>query len=196
MIGNGQSLYAVGVTGPEQRRPATPSETATLASAVRLRIIRLTRMEPLTNRQIADRLDRDPATTLHHVRRLVEHGFLEALPVRRGTRGAREIPYRGTTLSWSLDSIGESLKEAMLEAYLDEVTDVGVAALEQSRLGMRLAPADAAALRADLYAVLESYATRPEPEDGEAVAVYLSVYPGETNQTGKPLTWEHDSHDD
>ena len=183
-----------------QRRPATTAEAATLASAVRLRIIRLTRMEPLTNREIATRLGRDPATTLHHVRRLVDHGFLEALPVRRGTRGANEIPYRGTTLSWSLESLGESLaessgeslKEAMLEAYLDEVTEAGVAALEQSRLAVRLTPADAAALRAELYAVLESYAGRPEPDDGEAVAVYLSVYPGETNQTGKPLAWEHD----
>ncbi|TQM14296.1 ArsR/SmtB family transcription factor [Pseudonocardia kunmingensis] len=173
-----------------RRRPATEAEAATLASAVRLRIIRLTLAEPLTNAQIAARLHRDPATTLHHVRRLVRHGFLEALPVRRGSRGSREIPYRGTRLSWSLDGAHDpSLAEAMLEAYLDEVTEVGVGALEQSRLAVQLSPDDAAALRAELCAVLDAYAGRPDVPGGEAVAVYLSVYPGEgdaRNQTRRP----------
>jgi hypothetical protein len=165
----------------QRRRPATEAEAATLASAVRLRIIRLTLHEPLTNAQIAARLHRDPATTLHHVRRLVRHGFLEALPARPGPRGSTEIPYRGTRLSWSLEDAGSdpSLAEAMLEAYLDEVTEVGVAALQQSRLAVRLDPADAAALRAELWALLDRYAVRPELPDGEAVAVYLAVYPGE-----------------
>lgn len=165
---------------PQPRRLATEAEVATLASAVRLRIIRLTLQEPLTNAQIAARLHRNPATTLHHVRRLVGHGFLEALPARPGPRGSTEIPYRGTRLSWSLEGAGRdpSLAEAMLEAYLDEVTEVGVSALEQSRLAVRLAPADAAALRTELWSVLDRYATRPEPADGAAVAVYLSIYPG------------------
>jgi hypothetical protein len=165
----------------QARRPATEAEAATLASAVRLRIIRLTLQEPLTNAQIAARLHRDPATTLHHVRRLVRHGFLEALPARPGPRGSREIPYRGTRLSWSLEGPERdpSLGEAMLEAYLDEVTEVGVAALQQSRLAVRLTPSDAAALRTELWGLLDRYAARPEPPDGEAVAVYLSIYPGE-----------------
>ena len=81
---------------------ATEAEIATLASAVRLRIIRLTHTEALTNAEIAVRLGRDPATTLHHVRRLVTHGFLRAQPARRGARGAKEIPYRSTGLSLSL----------------------------------------------------------------------------------------------
>ena len=42
----------------------------------------------LANKEIAQRLDRDPATTLYHVRKLVDTGFLVALPVRRGVRGA------------------------------------------------------------------------------------------------------------
>ena len=164
----------------QRRRPATEAEAATLASAVRLRIIRLTLHEPLTNARIAARLHRDPATTLHHVRRLVRHGFLEALPARPGPRGSTEIPYRGTRLSWSLEDAGSdpSLAEAMLEAYLDEVTEVGVTALEQSRLAVRLDPSDAAALRAELSALLDRYAALPEPSDGEAVAVYLSIDPG------------------
>lgn len=171
------------------RRPATEAEAATLASAIRLRIIRLTLHEPLTNAQIAARLHRDPATTLHHVRRLVRHGFLEALPARPGPRGSTEIPYRGTRLSWSLEDAGRdpSLAEALLEAYLEEVTEVGVDALEQSRLAVRLAPDEAAALRSELCAVLDRYAARPDSPGGEAVAVYLSVYPGDArNQRRRP----------
>jgi hypothetical protein len=68
----------------------------------------------------------------------------------------------------------------VLEAYLDEVTEVGVGALEQSRLAVRLTPADAAELRTELWALLDRYATRPESPEGEAVAVYLSIYPGES----------------
>jgi hypothetical protein len=119
----------------------------------------------------------------------VRHGFLEALPPRPGPRGSTEIPYRGTQLSWSLADAGgdPSLAEAMLEAYLEEVTEVGVAALDQSRLAVRLDPAEAAALRAELSAVLDRYAARPELPDGEAVAVYLSIYPGDArNQTRRP----------
>ena len=180
------------------RRPASREEAAALASAIRLRIIRLTALEPLTNAQIAARLGRDPATTLHHVRRLVRHGFLEPLPARRGARGAKEIPYRSTGLSWALADLPdrEPLNEAVLEAYLEEVTEVGTAALQQSRLVVRLTAADAAALQAELHAVLEAYAGRPPAPDGEAVAVYLSVYPGESERTSEALTWEHDFHDD
>jgi hypothetical protein len=162
------------------RRPPTEAEAAALASTVRLRIIRMTRVEPLTNRQIADLLDRDPATTLHHVRKLVDTGFLEALPVRRGTRGAREIPYRATDLSWNLDGAGKdpAASEAMLRAYLDEAGRLGVSELRQARLVVRLDPAAAGALVTELEAVLDRYAALPTVPDGEAVAVYLSVYPG------------------
>src|SRR3954471_21042890 len=139
------------------RRPPTEAEAATLASTVRLRIIRMTRVEPLTNRQIADLLDRDPATTLHHVRKLVRHGFLEPLPARRGARGAKEIPYRATGLSWQLDGSGAdpAAAEAMLNASLDEVSRVGALGLRQTRLVVRLDPADAVAMRDELEAVLE-----------------------------------------
>lgn len=166
---------------PQPRRPATEAEAATLASAVRLRIIRLTAGAVLTNAEIAERLDRDPATTLYHVRRLVRHGFLQAQPVRRGARGAKEIPYRGTALSWRLDGAGTAsgVPEAMLEAYLAEVADVGVEELEQSRLVVRLDTPAVRALRADLQRLLESYAGREPDPEGTSVAVYLSTYPAD-----------------
>ena len=162
------------------RRPPTEAEAAALASTVRLRIIRMTRVEPLTNAQIAELLGRDPATTLHHVRKLVGTGFLEPLPARRGTRGAKEIPYRATDLSWNLDGAGKDpvAGEAMLRAYLDEVGRLGVPELCQTRLVVQLDPVDAQAMVDELQALLDRYAALPSVPGGEAVAVYLSVYPG------------------
>lgn len=185
------------------RGPASEVEIAALASSVRLRIIRLAHTEALSNAEVAQRLGRDPATTLHHVRRLVAHGFLEAGPSRRGARGAREIPYRSTGLSWSLEHPGRDpgVAEAGLEAFLGEVADVGVSALDQTRLVLRLRAADADALRGELDALLRRYATRPPDPEGDELAVYLAVYPGSTlsgaNEADTaPTTWEHGGQHD
>jgi len=160
-----------------QRRKATQEEAAALASAVRLRIIRLTHLEELTNKEIAERLDRDPATTLHHVRKLVATGFLEAQPARSGNRGAREIPYRSTGLSWRLDDVGmdEGLGEAMLQAFLGEVADVGPSGLEQTRLVVKIDPEE---LKHRLYSLMEELAARPVDPDTPSTAIYLALYPG------------------
>jgi DNA-binding transcriptional ArsR family regulator len=160
-----------------QRRKATPEEAAALASAVRLRIIRLTYQDALTNKEIAERLDKDPATTLHHVRKLVATGFLEAQPARSGNRGAKEIPYRSTGLSWRLEGAdGDlSLAEAMLQAFLGEVADVGPGALDQTRLVVRIDPAE---LKSRLQSLMEELAARPVDGDTPTTAIYLAVYPG------------------
>ena len=85
------------------RRQATEVEARALSSAIRLRILRLCKDEALTNKEIGVRLQLNPATTLHHVRTLVAAGFLTAREERRGTRGAREVPYQATGKSWVLD---------------------------------------------------------------------------------------------
>ena len=56
---------------------------------------------PLTNREIAERLDRNPATVLHHVRTLVDRGFLAREPTRRGTRGVARgaVPGHGQVVA-------------------------------------------------------------------------------------------------
>ncbi|MGH3437372.1 MAG: ArsR/SmtB family transcription factor [Sciscionella sp.] len=161
------------------RRPATEQEAAALASAVRLRIIRLTFSRPLTNAEIAQRLGKDPATTLHHVRKLVDAGFLEALPVRRGTRGAREIPYRSTGLSWRLDHVAEKdmIAGAMLEAFLGEVADAGFSALRQTRLVLQVDEPQLAEFTDRLESLLEEFAARPAVSDGGRTAVYVALYP-------------------
>ena len=135
---------------------------------------------PLTNKEIAERLGRDPATTLHHVRKLVATGFLDPLPARRGTRGAREIPYRSTGLSWSLDrgshDDGGALDEAMLEAFLGEVADVGTDRLHQTRLALRLDDAQLGEFRDRLYALLREFAARPVVPGADGLAVYVALY--------------------
>ncbi|GAB3119342.1 winged helix-turn-helix domain-containing protein [Streptomyces calidiresistens] len=89
---------------PRRRRPATMREAKALAHPLRARILRLCHQHDLTNKQLADRLERDPGTVLYHVRQLVAAGFLEQAPVRTGETGALEKPYRSTGLSWWLDN--------------------------------------------------------------------------------------------
>ena len=148
-----------------------------MASAVRLRIIRLTYQDALTNKEIAERLGKDPATTLHHVRKLVATGFLEAQPARSGNRGAKEIPYRSTGLSWRLDSVGyeAEVAEAILQAFLSEVADVKPPALDQTRLVVKIDPEE---LKHRLHSLMEELAARPVDPDTPSTAIYLAMYPG------------------
>lgn len=165
-----------------RRRAATRAEANALASAIRLRIIRLTHYRPLTNKQIAERLGKDPATTLYHVRKLVETGFLVAQPVRAGTRGAKEIPYQSTRLSWELDDKsgrGSDINQAMLEAFLGEVADAGLADLDAYRLVLQLDAAGLTELRGRIAALLHEFADREPAPAGQRIALYLATYPSE-----------------
>lgn len=178
MIGNCQSLTLGTVSLYGNRRPATSEEAAALSSDLRLRIIRLTVERPLTNKELADRLGKDPATTLHHVRKLVAAGFLEALPPRTGNRGAKEIPYRSTGLSWQLDNSENAVAvgEAMLHAFLGEVADIGLSDVDQSRLVVTVDPEE---LKQRLAALMDELAAQPVKPDVPRVAIYLAVYPGD-----------------
>src|SRR3954447_13402423 len=146
-----------------EKRKATDAEARAVASAVRLRILRLCFSEALTNKELAARLGRNPATVLHHVRTLVDTGFLEALPARRGTRGSREVPYRATGKSWLMDVDDRPMPshDPMLAAFLGEVAEVGQHQLQSSRLGLRLAPDDLEEFRRRLHGLLDEYARRP-----------------------------------
>jgi predicted transcriptional regulator len=167
------------VTGGPARRPATPEEMQVLGSALRLRIIRLAYQRPMTNKEIAERVGRDPATTLHHVRKLHAAGFLEALPERRGNRGAKEIPYRSTRLSWQLRLPQEdvSVAEAMLQAYLGEVTEVGIGVVDQSRLVVQVDAQARTELELRVGELLEEFANRAPQPGAERTAIYVALYP-------------------
>jgi DNA-binding transcriptional ArsR family regulator len=161
------------------RRPATDAERKALASGLRLRILRLCLDESRTNREIAERLGRHPATTLHHVRTLVDTGFLQAGPVRRGTRGSREIPYHATGLSWHIDPGEEPVSQvrAMLEAFLAEASAAGPQQVRTSRLGLRLTPTEQDEFEQRIQEILDEYAARPPAPGGVPVSVFLYIHP-------------------
>jgi predicted ArsR family transcriptional regulator len=161
-----------------ERRPATEAEARALASALRLRILRLCLSEALTNKEIAARLGRHPATVLHHVRTLLDTGFLAAEPARRGSRGAREVPYRATGKSWLMDIDDRPhRRDPLLGAFLEEVAAVGEDRLASSRLGLRLSPEDVDEFRRRLHDLLDEYARKPADPAGERWSVYLGMHP-------------------
>ncbi len=162
-----------------ERRPATEAQARALASGTRLRILRLCLSEALTNKEIAARLRKHPASVLHHVRTLVDTGFLVAEPVRRGSRGAREVPYRATGLSWKVDLGDHTLggPDAALEAFLEEVAVVGRAGLQSTRLGLRLPPEQMEEFQRRLHEVLEEFTRRPMDPHGQRWSVYLGIHP-------------------
>jgi DNA-binding transcriptional ArsR family regulator len=169
------------MNGPK-RRAATPEEAKALAHPLRLRILRLCLDAALTNKQLAERLGKDPGTVLHHVRTLVATGFLVAEEVRQGDSGALEKPYRATGKSWTLD-VGEatagepSAAEAMLEAFLAEFREAGPGAGRGfSRLGLTLDEASFHELQDRLQAVLDEFAGRSPDPDGEPYGVLVVIH--------------------
>ena len=159
------------------KRRATQAEIRALAHPLRLRIIRLCLDRPLTNREIAERLNEDAATVLYHVRTLERNGFLIRQAERRGRRGAREIPYLSTRKSVSLDlGLGSGVDAAMLEATRDEVIEAGPGAvLAMSRLGIRLPPERVEEFEARLESLVRDYAAAEDP-DGEPVALMVLLH--------------------
>ncbi|TCP55179.1 hypothetical protein EV191_102391 [Tamaricihabitans halophyticus] len=131
------------------------------------------------------RLGKDPATTLHHIRKLVAAGFLTAQRARRGARGAREIPYRATMASRHIgvgtdgtpaERLAElSAREAILAAYLGEVADLGLTEVDQVRLALSLRRQDREEFHTRLTALVEEF--RERDPDGDRLGVYVALYP-------------------
>lgn len=162
-----------------ERRPATPAETKALANPVRLRILRLCIEGWHTNKDLADRLGKDPGTVLHHVRMLVDTGFLEPGEVRAGAKGALEKPYRATGKSWEV-TVGEEGGVAMtlapLDALRDEVLEAGSEAVEtQYRIGVRLSRERKAELMERLQAIADEYAFAND-EGGEPLGLFVLLH--------------------
>ena len=170
--------------GPKHEfRPATVAEYKALGHPLRMRILRLCLDEPRTNRELADRMDANPATVLHHVRILVEHGFLEEQPPRVGKRGAREKPYRATGLSWYLtdDEVPADERMASVVAMIDvlrtEVIESGPGSERNvSRLGLVLGEESAKELQDRLWALAKEFEERgPEP-GGQRLGLFIALH--------------------
>jgi DNA-binding transcriptional ArsR family regulator len=164
------------------RRQATEAEARALASALRLRILRLCLDDELTNKEIAHRLGRNPGSVLHHVRRLVETGFLVALPERQGSRGSREIPYRATGKSWELTGLKERLpglpspSQVMLQTFLEELAEAGGEMGDASRLALTLTAEHFEEFAARIGGILDEFAARPPDPDGTRWSVFFALH--------------------
>jgi predicted ArsR family transcriptional regulator len=164
------------------RRTATPEEARALAHPLRLRILRLCRDQAFTNKQLAERLGRDPGTVLHHVRTLVATGFLAADEVRQGDKGALEKPYRSTGKSWTLSldeaAVEASPAQAMLEAFLAELAEAGgpEAAAGFDRLALTLNKASLEELQTRVQAIFDEFVSRPPDQDGEAYGLLFAMH--------------------
>ena len=164
-----------------ERRDATPAEFKAMAHPLRLRILRLCLHDALTNKQIAERLGQDPATTLHHVRMLTRTGFLAPEPARTGARGALEKPYRATGKSWTLSVAGADELVTSFLAGLDalraELLDAGPDSIAyNSRLGLRLSPDELDELAAKLHQLVEEYRARPPTPGGVSVGLFVTLH--------------------
>jgi DNA-binding transcriptional ArsR family regulator len=161
-----------------ERRVASPAEIRALSHPDRLRIIRLTYDAELTNKELAERLGRDPASTLHHVRTLVRTGFIAPQEPRRGARGAKEIPYRSTGKSWTLD-IGEATDDqalVVLDAFRTELLESPPEERRWARLALRVSPERRADLERRLFDLVEEAASwGPEP-GGEPWALFVALH--------------------
>lgn len=198
VIGKGQPVDLI------PARTATEAQRKALASTVRLRILRLCLHEDRTNRQLAEILGRDPATVLHHVRTLVDTGFLRAGDERRGKRGSREKPYRATGLSWQLELSGDGVAggglaggggaaavgdrarggganpiAAILAAAAEEIASAPPDETDITRLGLKLTERSAAQLRSRLFEVIDEFAQRPPDPDGRPWSLLLTIFPEE-----------------
>ena len=153
-----------------RRRRATILQARAASHPLRLRILRLCGKQPMTNKQLADRLDRQPGTILYHVRLLVEAGLLEPAPVRTGASGALEKPYRSTGQSWWLSAYGdtddgepyddrtEELSLAPIEAFQAELREAGPGSVRSfARFMLHLSEEEVRELDRRLLVVLDEY---------------------------------------
>jgi len=164
------------------RRRATEAEARALASTLRLRILRLCLDDELTNKEIAHRLGRNPGSVLHHVRRLVDTGFLVALPERQGSRGSREVPYRATGKSWELTGLDEPRpglphpSRVMLQTFLEELAEAGGEMGDASRLALTLTPEHFEEFTERVGAILDEFAARPPDPGGTRWSVFFAMH--------------------
>lgn len=157
------------------RHAEVEADARALASVLRMRILRLCLDEPQTNKEIAERLGRDPATTYHHVRTLAARGFLAAQPERRGARGAREVPYLATRKSWRTP-LPEGGDRILIETLLEEIGEADPATIRIGRLGVRLGPEAYAELDRRIGDLLAELAAREPDPDGTPYSIFVAYH--------------------
>ncbi|MCX7521077.1 winged helix-turn-helix domain-containing protein [Microbacterium sp. STN6] len=140
-----------------------------------MRILRICLHEAHTNREIADALGMNPGSCLHHVRTLVDTGLLRAESARRGARGAREVPYRATGLSWDADAPG--ISATLIATFLEEIRGLDPDVIAVSRLGLKLNEASRRELYDRFRDLLVEFKERPADPDGSPLSLLVAIHP-------------------
>ena len=173
------------------KRAATAAEAKAMAHPLRLRILRLCLDEERTNAELADRLGKDPGTVLHHVRLLVDQGFLVAGDPRRGRRNSRERPYLATRKSWVLDfaDADAAIDVAAAEAFVAELREAPAGSEQPwwTRLSVRLSAEDHREMVDGLTALVAEMEERDTP-DGDPVSIYLALHRPEAGSAHRKET--------
>lgn len=168
-----------GVSGGRvELRPGDPEAEArmrALSSPLRLRVLRLCAFEARTNKELAELLGVNPGTMLHHVRTLVNTGYLAPEPERAGAQGAREVPYRATGLSWRTSIPGGS--HVLVETFLQQIEGVADDDLDTTWLGLKLNDAHREELQERLYALVNEFKERGPDPDGETYSLFTVLHP-------------------
>ena len=173
----GQTPAAASLARAVERRDATEAEAKTLASSIRVRILRLCLDEALSNREIAEATGLNPATSLHHVRMLADTGFLEAQEARRGKRGSREIPYLATGKSWFLNT-GDITAE-MLEAFTTEFTAAPYEERTMGRMAAMLTEDEVEEFRARIDELFEEFRSRRKKPGATQWGLFIAMHPSD-----------------
>lgn len=146
-----------------------------LASPLRMRILRLCLHQSRTNRELADALGVNPGSMLHHVRALVETGFLRAEEPRRGKRGAREVPYRATGLSWRTPV--DSKANLLVTTFLQEIEGLASEDVVTTRLGLKVTPQHREELLDRVHAIFQEFIDRGPDPDGATISLFFAEHP-------------------
>ena len=173
----GQTSAAASLARAVERRDATEAEAKTLASSIRIRILRLCLDEALSNREIAEATGLNPATSLHHVRMLADTGFLEAQEARRGRRGSREIPYLATGKSWFLNT-GDMTTE-MLEAFTAEFTAAPYEERTMGRMAAMLTEDEVEEFRSRIDELFEEFRSRRKKDGATQWGLFIAMHPSD-----------------
>ena len=155
--------------------PEAEARMRAISSPLRLRVLRLCAFESRTNKELAELLDINPGTMLHHVRTLVQTGYLAAEPERAGAQGAREIPYRATGLSWRTSMPSGS--RVLVETFLQQIEGLDDDDLDTTWLGLKLNDEHKAELVDRLFDLVSEFKERGPDADGQTYSLFTAFHP-------------------
>ncbi|WP_439591035.1 ArsR/SmtB family transcription factor [Microbacterium sp.] len=146
-----------------------------LSSPLRMRVLRLCAFESRTNKELAELLGVNPGTMLHHVRTLVNTGFLVAEPPRTGAQGSREVPYRATGLSWTTPMPNTSY--VLVETFLQQIAGLESEDIDTAWLGLKLNDAHKKELLDRLFGLIIEFKERGPDADGATYSLFTAFHP-------------------